>query len=291
MVLAVLVLEEQEPLSRHLRQVLQVVVYLVNLRFDTCNQLVGLVFVELQDALHLDFQQLQDIVLRHLTNHLWVIRRQALVNMLTDSIHIGCLFKFLILIDALLYENLFQRTEMQLFEQLVLTDFQLLTDKVLRTVGRVAQHVADGEELRLVVTNDAAVGRDIDFAVGEGIERINGLVAADARRQMHLNLHLGRCQVCHVTRFNLALLNGLGDALAECGNSFRVRQLTDDERLRIELLNLGTHLQHAAALSVVVLADVDAAARLEVRIEVELLTVQVADGSVANLTEVMGQDF
>ena len=176
MVLAVLVLEEQEPLGRHLRQVLQVVVYLVNLCLNTGHQLVGFVLVELQDALHLDFQQLQDIVLRHLANHLRIIRRQALINMLADGIHIGSLFKLLVLIDTLLNENLFQRIEVQLLEQLVLTYLQLLTDEVLRTVGRVAQYVADGEELRLVVADDAAVGRDVDLAVGEGIEGVDGLV-------------------------------------------------------------------------------------------------------------------
>ena len=108
---------------------------------------------------------------------------------------------------------------------------------------------------------------------------------------MYLNLHLGRCQVGHVASLDLTFLNGLGDALAERGNSLRVGQFADDERLRVELFNLGTHLQHAATLSVVVLADVDTAARLEVRIQVELLAVQVADGSVAYLTEVMRQDF
>jgi len=44
-------------------------------------------------------------------------------------------------------------------------------------------------------------------------------------------------------------------------------------------------------LAVVVFADVDAACCGEVGIESEGLTVQVADGCVADLTEVMGQDL
>ena len=47
----------------------------------------------------------------------------------------------------------------------------------------------------------------------------------------------------------------------------------------------------SAALAVVVLGHVDAAARLEVRIEVELLTVQVADGGVAQFVEVVGKNL
>ena len=58
---------------------------------------------------------------------------------------------------------------MILLEQFVLADFQLLADEVFRTIDRVSQYVADGEKLRFVVLDDAAVGRDVDLAVGEGI--------------------------------------------------------------------------------------------------------------------------
>ena len=47
---------------------------------------------------------------------------------------------------------------MQLFQQFALANLQFLSDEVLRAVYRVAQHVADGQELRLVVFDDAAVG-------------------------------------------------------------------------------------------------------------------------------------
>ena len=65
---------------------------------------------------------------------------------------------------------------MQLFEQLAFSDLEFLADEVFRAVRRVAEHVADGEELRLVVLDHAAVGRDADLAVGEGIEGVDGLV-------------------------------------------------------------------------------------------------------------------
>ena len=44
-------------------------------------------------------------------------------------------------------------------------------------------------------------------------------------------------------------------------------------------------------MAVVIFADVDAARRGEVRIEQEGLFVQIADGRVADLAEVMGEDF
>ena len=104
-----------EPLSRHLYEVCQVAVYLLYLSLDTGHQFVSLVLVELQDALHLDFQQLQDVVLRDLANHLRIIGSQAFVDMFTNGIDGGRLLKFLILIDAFLDEDFLQRVEVQLF--------------------------------------------------------------------------------------------------------------------------------------------------------------------------------
>ena len=84
-----------------------------------------------------------------------------------------------------------------------------------------------------------------------------------------------------------SLEDGVDDGLG----GLREGNLADDERLRIELLDFCAHLQHAASLSVVVFRDVDAAARGEVRVEVELLAVQIGNGRVADLDEVVGQDF
>ena len=106
MVLAVLVFQELEPLGRHLYEVGQVAVYLINLCLDAGHQLVSLVLVEFQDALHLDFQQLQDVVLGDLTHHLRIERCQSFVDMFADAVNVGCLLELLILIDAFLDEYL-----------------------------------------------------------------------------------------------------------------------------------------------------------------------------------------
>ena len=65
---------------------------------------------------------------------------------------------------------------MQLFENLTLLDFQFATQQFLGVVDRAAQHIAHGKELGLALVNHAAVGRNVDLAVGKGIERIDGLV-------------------------------------------------------------------------------------------------------------------
>ena len=108
MVFSVFVLEELEPLGRHLHQIRQIAIYFFNLSFDAGHQLVGFVLVELQDALHLDFQQAQDVILGHLAYHLRIVGGQSLVNVFADAVDVGSLLKLLVLVDAFLDEYLLQ---------------------------------------------------------------------------------------------------------------------------------------------------------------------------------------
>ena len=176
MVFAVLVLEELEPVGRHFREVCQVAVYLLDLCLQAGHELVGLVFAELQDALHLDLQQFEDVVLGYFAYQGRVVWGETLVDMLTDGVDRGCLFKLLILVDALFDEDFLQRLEVQLFKEFVFADLEFLSYQVLRAVYAMAEHVADGEELGLVVLDHTTVGGYADLAVGKGVEGVDGLV-------------------------------------------------------------------------------------------------------------------
>ena len=81
------------------------------LLLDTGYQLVGLVFVEFQDALHLDFHQLQDVVTGHFPDELWLEGRQLLVHEADGLVHVFGRFEAFFLVDALLYEDALQRGE------------------------------------------------------------------------------------------------------------------------------------------------------------------------------------
>ena len=105
MIFAILILEELEPAGRHLCEVSQVAVYLFNFCLDAGHQLVGFVLVELQDALHLNLQQTQYIVLCHLSYEGGVVGRQTLINMFTDTVDVGSLFEFLIFVNAFVIEK------------------------------------------------------------------------------------------------------------------------------------------------------------------------------------------
>ena len=84
------------------------VIYLLNVRLHTGNEFFCLVGVELKDTSHLDFHQLQNVLLRDFADELWIVRCQAFIDMLASGVHILGLFKFLVLIDAFFDEYLFQ---------------------------------------------------------------------------------------------------------------------------------------------------------------------------------------
>ena len=164
-----MVLAVFKPSCRHLHHVREVAVDAVYLRLYLRHQLVGFVFVEFQDALHLDFHQAQDVVLCHLSDHLRIVWREPFVYMCACSVHVGSVLEFLVLIYALLDEYLFERREVQLFEQLRLAYLEFLAYECLCALHRTAQHVADGEELWFVVLYHAAVWRYVHLAIGEGV--------------------------------------------------------------------------------------------------------------------------
>ena len=115
MLCSVFVFQVLEPLHGYLYHIRQLLVDILDLRFQAGNELVGLVFIEFQDALHLDLHQSEDILFGHLTNHLWVVRGESLIHIFAGSIHIGGILERLAFIDTFFDEDLLQRTEMQLF--------------------------------------------------------------------------------------------------------------------------------------------------------------------------------
>ena len=157
MVLAILLLDEAEPVASNLHHVFQLMVYLLYLFLDGSNVLLGLVLVELQDAGHLDVHQLQDVVLSHLTHHLRIVWCQSLINPFASSIHRLCLLELFVLIDSFFYENLLKSGKVQALHQLTTTDEPFLSQQCQRVVNTCTQHITYGKELRLSVLNDTTV--------------------------------------------------------------------------------------------------------------------------------------
>ena len=60
------------------------------------------------------------------------------------------------------------------------TYFQFATQKAHRAIHRLLQDFVDREEARLLVGNDDTVGRDGNFTIGKGVERIDRFVGTRA---------------------------------------------------------------------------------------------------------------
>ena len=290
-VFPVFVLDVGEPVDGHIGHVCQVVSNLFQLCLDASHQFVSLVFAELQYALHLYLQQTQDVVACHLAYKLRLERLQPLVDVSHNLIEILCRLKPFVLVDALLYEYLLKRGEEQLFLKFAATYLEFLAQKCHRAVDRMAKHIANGKETGLVVLYDAAVGRQAYLAIGEGVERVYCLVARHTRCQMHLNLHLCGGQVFHLARLYLASLDGFHYRVLQCLGCLGERYLADDERLLVEFLYLGAHLDRASALAVVIFRHVYASACWEVGIEHEVLSAKITYRGVAQFVEVMWQNL
>ena len=101
-------LQVLKPLTGNIHHSTQVALYLGNLTLYACYQLVGLIFREFQDALHLYLHEAQNVFLPNLTHHPRIVWCESFINMLAGCIHACGILVFLVLINALLYEYLFQ---------------------------------------------------------------------------------------------------------------------------------------------------------------------------------------
>ena len=109
----IFVVNQAEPVGRHLHHVLQVLVDARHLVLHARNHFVSLLLVELQDAPHFYFHEAQDVIARHLAVEILLERFEARIDVCHGGIHVACLFKLAVLVDALLDEDAFERGEVQ----------------------------------------------------------------------------------------------------------------------------------------------------------------------------------
>ena len=87
---------------------------------------------------------------------------------------VGVFFEFFI--NSFFEENLLQRHPMPLTFKLMQIDFEVFAQHIHGVLGVDAQDFADAEQGGFAVVDHPRVGVDVHLAVGEGIERVNGLV-------------------------------------------------------------------------------------------------------------------
>ena len=256
---------------------LEVSFHLLNLLLGQQDVFLGLLAVELVDAGHLDILQSQKVIASNFAHKILLERFETHIDVCESCIEVLGLLVFLPLVDAFLDEDLFERTGHQVLQQFALADLEFLAKEFLGVFGRTTQHLAHGEEVRLLVVDDAAVWRDGDLAVGEGIKRIDGLVARNARHQMDDNLGMVAGEVVETLDLDLALFDGLSYRLNERIGGFAKRHIGDAQRLLVDLVDAATHLDDAATSTVVIFRNIDEATCREVGIEFERFAFETSD--------------
>ena len=212
-ILSVFLLDTCIPVDGIFSNMSQMIVYFFDIRFQLGNKLVCLILVELQDTRHLYLHKLEDIFLSHFAYKLRIERCQPFVDMFACGIHVLSLFELLVLVDTLFDEDFLQRSEMQGLQRFVALDVQFLTKQRKCIVYRLTEYRTDRKEMRLLVVDDAAVGRNIHLTVGKGIQGIECLVRRNARSQVYQNLYLVGSIVVHLPYLDLTLFDSFQDRI------------------------------------------------------------------------------
>ena len=145
--------------------------------------------------------------------------------------------------------------------------------------------------MRLLVVDDAAVGRDGDFTIGEGIKRIDGLVTRNARHQMNDNLSMVAGEVIETLNLDLTLFDCLSYRLDERIGGFTKRHIGDTQRLLVDLVDATTYLDDAATSTIVIFRNVDEATRREVGVKLKRFAFETGNRRIEQFVEVMRQDL
>ena len=175
--------------------------------------------------------------------------------------------------------------------QLLEPDFQLAAQQFPRAVGAAAQNLVHAHEVRLVVHDDARIRRYGDFAVGEGVQRVDRPVRRLVVADVDDDLDLIRSVVVDFLDLDFTLVVGFDDRFLDRLGRRAVGYLGDRERPLVDLVDPRADLDRPAAQSVVVPRHVAQPARREIGIELERLAAQIGDRRVDQLVEIVRQDF
>jgi hypothetical protein len=154
------------------------------------------------------------------------------------------------LVDAVDDEQAHERGRLQGFVDLLALDLQFLAQEIHEALGVVAQDVVDGHLDGALLLDDDGAQRGGDFALGEDVERLDGLLDVGVGGEGDFDLDLAGGVVADGLGLDLALLGGVFDGPDERFGGHAVGQLADDEGGLVLLIDDGAQADLAAAFVV-----------------------------------------
>ena len=276
-ILAVLLHQGLEPVDGVAVDVVDVVLHLLHLLLDGAYALVHCLHVEFGnlphglvheavDVFHRDLAAKALLVGLHLAERVFLLLFPAGLVLLQN------------LVDAVLEVDSLEGGVVPVSLQLLEPYAELAEQYVAGVVGAVFQYLVDGQELRLVVLDHAGVRGEVAFAVGECIERVDGLVGGHVAGQVDEYLHLVGGHILDLLYLDLALVLGLQDGFDELLGVLAEGDFRDGYGALVDLHDLCAHLHAAAPLALHILRAVGRAAGREVRVDLVGLALEYGHG-------------
>ena len=145
------------------------------------HQFVRFLGIELGNADHAYLKQFLDIFVAHLTDKQVLERRQRLIDKLNQFLFVRRILVAFLFVDTVFDEDFLQRGIEIFLLEFTLLDLQFPFEQRFGVLAGKFEQVGDRGKYRFPVLYHAAVGRDIDFAIGERIEGVYRLVGRRTR--------------------------------------------------------------------------------------------------------------
>ena len=279
-----------EPVDGVPGKMLQLVPEVCNLLLYAADSLFHGLDVELGNLAHRLLHKLKDIVHYNLAVNLALELLHGLEYLLKLNLP-SLLVLLQDFVNAVLEEDSFKGVVMPVVLQLVQANLKLAAKELLGVVGAVFQHVVYAQELRLVVYDNAGVGRDCSLAVREGVKCINRLVRGYIVGKVNHNLYLLRSHILYFLNLDFALVLCLQDGVYHLLGGLSVRNLRYGDGILVNLLNARAYLYNTAALAGHVFGALREAAGREVRENLVGLSLKDGDGCIQKFVEVMRENL
>lgn len=257
--------------------------------FERGDVFVGFEGVELGDAFDADLGEAGDVVVGDFAFEDLEVGFEAFPDGGDDGLPGGALFD--VAVDAFFDEDFFEGGEVPFFLELAEFDFEFAAKDVAGVFGADFDEIVDGEESGFVVVDDDGVGGEGEFAVGEGVEGLDGLVGVDAWGEVDEDFDFSGGVVLDTEDLDFALFVGGDDGVHQGAGGGAEGDLDDAEDvLFVAGFDAGANADAAASEAAVVVGGVHDAALGEIGEDVEILFAEGGDAGVAEFDEVVGED-
>ena len=108
---------------------------------------------------------------------------------------------------------------------------------------------------------------------------------------MNQNFHIGRGIVIYLTDFNFSFITGTDDGFNQLRGVCSERDFSNGKRFVVNLPYFCTNLDRTTTFAIIIPADIDRTASLEIVLKNKSFTSQMSNAGIQQLVEIMRQDL